>query len=151
MKRRQHVLGDEEQRARYDYLVQALPASVLEHAHSAALEEFTDAQRATVLAVLRPFVLDQGAASPDPQALAAVLGGAAARDAILATPDATAFAARVAETAPVVAYFTTGAGSVAIDGHPPWVQELAGHDGAPLDAATYRRRTIRSDLPPPIA
>lgn len=144
MKRRQPVLGDDEQRARYEYLVRVLPESVLEKAHIAALSDLTSDQRAAVVEVLRPALPADSPATAEPESLAAALRAAGPRDALMRAPRAASFAAHVIGTAPIAAYFTVGAGSVSIDDQPPWVQELAHHDGAPLDAATYRRPTIAS-------
>ncbi len=51
-----------------------------------------------------------------------------------------AFAAEFAASAPIVAYFTSGAGSVTVDHQPLWVQKLAGHETAPIDAGRRDRR-----------
>ena len=57
-----------------------------------------------------------------------------ARYAIVTVPGAAVLAAAFVGSPPVVAYFTTGTGSVSIDQQPPWLHALAGHETAPIDA-----------------
>lgn len=141
MKRRQNSPRDDEQVSRYRYLVDVLPASVLDRAHAAALDTLPPEQRDRILAQAPPVDSDTAErdAASAPEALAALLRDTNADD---PAPGAAAAAASVVGSPPVVAYFATGAGSVDIDQQPPWVQDLAGHDGAPLDSATTRRRAL---------
>ena len=62
------------------------------------------------------------------------------RDALVRVSGVGAFAAEFVASPPIVAYFTAGAGSVTIDQQPLWVQELAGHETAPIDAGRMDHR-----------
>jgi hypothetical protein len=75
------------------------------------------------------------------------------RDALVRVGGVGAFAAEFGGSPPIVAYFTTGVGSVTIDQQPLWVQELVGHDPAPIDAGRMHHRHGLSGgpTPPPIA
>ena len=66
------AVTDEEQIARYVYLLNTLPASVIESAHAAAFADLTPAQRREMFEQLRPFMSDaeRTASADDPHVLA---------------------------------------------------------------------------------
>ena len=66
------------------------------------------------------------------------------RDAFVRLEGAGAVAAAFVASPPIVAYFTTGAGSVTMDHQPSWVHQLAGHDTAPIDGGTVHHRRAPS-------
>ena len=90
------AVTEEEQIARYVYLLNTLPASVIESAHAAAFKDLSVAQRREMFEQLRPFMSDaERAASPeDPHVLATLVRRAeerrAARAAAGGEPDAEA-------------------------------------------------------------
>jgi hypothetical protein len=73
-------------------------------------------------------------ASEDAEAFAVLMSDLHARVAVAGIRHAGALAGAFIASPPIIAYFTTGAGSVSIDQQPPWVHELAGHVTAPIDA-----------------
>ncbi|SFS03982.1 hypothetical protein SAMN04487846_1733 [Microbacterium sp. cf046] len=151
------AVTEEEQIARYVYLLNTLPASVIESAHAAAFKDLSSSQRREMLEQLRPFMSDaeRSAPSDDPNLLAKLVRRAeerrTARAAAGAGPDAEAEASVRTTTATVdpnyvdprtvmaqtgvmslvayqflltssvSAYFTVGAGSLAIGDQPGWV------------------------------
>jgi len=52
------AVSEEEQIARYVYLLNTLPASVIESAHAAAFKDLSAAQRREMFEQLRPFMSD---------------------------------------------------------------------------------------------
>jgi len=87
--------SEEEQIARYVYLLNTLPASVIESAHASAFADLSAAQRREMLDRLRPFMSDaeRTASADDPGLLAKLVRRAEERRAARApgeTPDAEA-------------------------------------------------------------
>lgn len=98
-RRRRNPYGavtEEEQIARYVYLLNTLPASVIESAHASAFKDLSVAQRREMFEQLRPFMSDdeRSAASDDPNVLAKLVRRAeerrVARDTTPGGPDAEA-------------------------------------------------------------
>ena len=98
-RRRRNPYGavtEEEQIARYVYLLNTLPASVIESAHASAFKDLSVAQRREMFDQLRPFMSDdeRSAASDDPHVLARLVRRAeerrTARAATQSGPDAEA-------------------------------------------------------------
>lgn len=144
MKRRrtQHAISEDEQIARYAYVLGNVPASIADKAYAAAFARLSAAQRPEILDQLRSQmpVASQEPASDDPEVFATFMRDLYARDALVRVPGAGVFAAEFVASPPVVAYFTTGAGSVAMEQQPLWVQELAGHETAPIDGGRMHHR-----------
>jgi hypothetical protein len=71
-KRKFEALTDEERISRYVYLLNTLPASVIEHAHASAFKDVPAQRRREMFEQLRPFMSDaeRNAASDDPTVLA---------------------------------------------------------------------------------
>ena len=90
------AVTEEEQIARYVYLLNTLPASVIESAHAAAFKDLSAAQRREMFEQLRPFMSDaeRTASADDPHVLAKLVRRAeerrAARAAAEGGPDAEA-------------------------------------------------------------
>ena len=90
------AVTEEEQIARYVYLLNTLPASVIESAHAAAFKDLSAAQRREMFEQLRPFLSDaeRAASADDPHVLATLVRRAeerrAARSSAPAGPDAEA-------------------------------------------------------------
>jgi hypothetical protein len=96
--------SEEEQIARYVYLLTTLPASVIESAHASAFKDLSPAQRREMLEQLRPFMSDAERAAPadDPHLLAKLVRRAEDRRAARASsgsPDAGAEASVRTSTA----------------------------------------------------
>ena len=138
--RREPPLSERELRERYAYLLDVLPDSIVDRAHAAVLEHASPALREEAIAVLREEPEWSSGDHVDEAALAAAIGAALRRNPALRDSLPPAFAAAFSEAAPVVAYFSTGVGSVTIDDQPPWVQRLVAHEGAPIDATAVHRR-----------
>ncbi|KRA23307.1 hypothetical protein ASD65_01885 [Microbacterium sp. Root61] len=153
MKRRheQQAISEDEQIARYAYLLGNVPASIADKAYAAAFARLSAAQRPELLGQLRSQlpVAPKEPASDDPEAFAVFMRDLYARDALVRVRGAGAFAAEFVASPPIVAYFTAGAGSVAMEQQPLWVQELAGHETAPIDGGRmhHRHGVDTSDLP----
>lgn len=131
-----HFISEDEQIARYAYVLGNVPAALADRAYAAAFQRLTGSQREQIMSGVRE-QLSAGAqetAPDDPEAFAMLMRNLHARHALVTAPGAAALAAAFATSPPIVAYFTTGAGSVAIDQQPLWLQELAGHESAPRDA-----------------
>ncbi|GAA3631078.1 hypothetical protein GCM10022200_12420 [Microbacterium awajiense] len=131
-----HVIGEDEQIARYAYVLGNVPSAVADRAYAAAFGRLSPAQQEQITSGLRDR-LPEGAVGTTPldcEAFATSMRSLHARHAIVTTPGAAALAAAFVASPPIVAYFTTGAGSVGIDEQPPWLHELAGHETAPKDA-----------------
>ncbi len=144
MKRRhaQEAITPEEQIARYAYVLGSVPASVADKAYAAAFARLPEAQRE---GIVRQISMElpaaaEDAASVDPDAFALLMRDLLARDALVRVPGGAAVAAAFVTSPPVVAYFTTGAGSVTIDHQPPWIHQLAGHETAPVDGGRTHHR-----------
>lgn len=137
MKRRhsQHEISEDERIARYAYVLGNVPAGVADNAYAAAFQRLPAAQREQIVSELRKQLPagSQEAAPDDPEAFATLMRDLHARHAIVTVPGAAALAAAFVTSPPIVAYFTSGAGSVSIDQQPPWLHELAGHETAPID------------------
>ncbi|HYI52168.1 MAG TPA: hypothetical protein VEX42_11415 [Microbacterium sp.] len=161
---------EEEQIARYVYLLNTLPASVIQSAHAAAFKDLPVERRREMFEQLRPFMSDaERSASPeDPHVLAALVRRAeerrAARTAAGAQPDAAAEASvrtatataddsyvdprtmmmqtgvmalvayQFMTTSAITAYFTVGAGSLAIGDQPGWVGDTFDPGSNGIDA-----------------
>lgn len=143
--RRRHVqraITADEQLARYAYVLGTVPSSVADKAYAAAFSRLSPAQRADIVGQLSAELPEPPPeeASVEPDAFAALMRGLLARSVLVGIPDSAVLAAAFVTSPPVVAYFTTGAGSVAIDQHPPWIHELAGHETAPVDAGRAHHR-----------
>jgi len=141
-RKRQVPVPEQEQIARYSFLIDKLPSAVIEKAHAAAFTELSADQREVVFRRLRPLLSggDGEASVPEPDALASIVRAAGPRDAVISTGVAGVIASEFIRSAPVVAYFAVGAGSVTIDEQPPWVSELVDHDAAPIDGGTVNHR-----------
>lgn len=138
MKRRraEHPTSEDEQLWRYAYVLGNVPASVADKAYAAAFARLSATQRQNLLDDLYSQlpVAPQQPASDDPEAFAALMRDLTLRDALVRVAGVGAFAGEFVASPPIVAYFTTGVGSVTIEQQPPWVQQLAGHEAAPMDA-----------------
>ena len=130
-----HEISDDEQIARYAYVLGNVPAGVADTAYAAAFQRLPAAQREQIVSELRKQLPagSQEAVPDDPEAFATLMRDLHARHAIVTVPGAAALAAAFVTSPPIVAYFTSGAGSVSIDQQPPWLHELAGHETAPID------------------
>jgi hypothetical protein len=132
----QQAISEDEQIARYAYVLGNVPASVADKAYAAAFSRLSTSQRQEIvgrLASQLPFA-PQEAASVDPGAFAMLMRDLRSRDAFVRLEGAGAFAAAFVASPPIAAYFSVGAGSVTIDQQPPWLHELAGHETAPIDS-----------------
>jgi hypothetical protein len=142
-RRSDQAISDDEQIARYAYVLGNVPTSVADRAYAAAFESLPVPQRHEIVDELRselPFA-PEDAASEDPAAFARLMRSLFARDALVRSRHAAALAARFTVSPPVVAYFTTGMGAVSIDQQPPWLHELAGHETAPKDGGRMHHRS----------
>ncbi|WP_243073976.1 hypothetical protein [Microbacterium sp. SS28] len=144
MKRRHahHAISEDEQIGRYAYLLGNVPANVADKAYAAAFARLSATQRQDILRELRSQlpVAPQVPASDDPEAFAVLMRDLRSRDAVVRVSGVGPFAAEFVASPPIVAYFTAGVGSVTIDQQPLWVQELAGHETAPIDAGRMHHR-----------
>lgn len=131
-----HGVSDDEQIARYAYVLGNVPAALADRAYAAAFERLSEAQQELIMNGVReqlsPGVQDAGRG--DSESFVMLMRNLHARHALVTAPGAAALAAAFWASRPIVAYFTTGAGSVAIDERPLWLQELVGHETAPIDA-----------------
>jgi len=136
------AISDDEQIARYAYILGNVPRSVADRAYAAAFAQLGPDQRHELVAQLRAELPaePEGAASDDPEAFARLMRGLPARDALVRIHDAAVLAAAFVTSPPVVSYFTTGTGSVTMDQQPPWVHQLAGHETAPVDGGRMHHR-----------
>lgn len=144
MKKRQaqRAISEEEQIARYAYVLGNVPTGVADRAYAAAFTRLSAPEQHKIVDQLRAElpVEPQEPASEDPNAFARLMRNLHARAAMVRIPLAARLAAEFVGSPPVVAYFTTGAGSVTIDQHPPWIHALAGHETAPLDGGRMHHR-----------
>ncbi|MBD3942727.1 hypothetical protein IF188_13580 [Microbacterium sp. NEAU-LLC] len=136
------MISDDEQIARYAYALGNVPASVADKAYAVAFTLLDPALRQELVDELcaQLPVAPAVPVSDDPWAFAALMRDLHARAAIVGLSGAGAFAAAFVSSPPIVAYFTTGAGSVAIDDRPLWLQELVGHETAPIDGGRMHHR-----------
>ncbi len=130
------VISEDEQIARYAHVLGNVPTAVADRAYAAAYQRLTQAQREQIVSGLRDLLPASaiGTTPHDCEAFATLMRSLHARLAIVTAPGAAVLAAAFVASPPIVAYFTTGAGSVGIDEQPPWLHELAGHETAPKDA-----------------
>ena len=144
MKRRhaQHAITEDEQIARYAYVLGNVPASVADKAYAAAFARLSAAQRQELVDQLCSQLPSptQEPALDDPEAFAVFMRDLYSRDALVRVNRVGAFAAEFVASPPIVAYFKAGVGSVTIDQQPLWVQELADHETAPIDAGRMHSR-----------
>jgi len=133
-------VDEEQQIARYAYVLGSVPASVADHAYAFAFMQLSTEQRLDILGQLlvRVPVAPEGPPSDEPEAFAVFMRSLHARDALVGIRGAARLAAAFVSSPPVVAYFTVGVGSVSIDQHPPWVHQLAHHVTAPIDGGTQQ-------------
>lgn len=154
------AVSEDENVSRYVYLVDTLPAAVIESAHVAALEDLSPEKRRELSDLLSSSMTDEerSGAPADPATLAAVIrrldtqraeqGETDAAASVSVPNDARAamrdagvlglVAAGVLAAHSVSAYFTTGAGSLTIADEPEWVvasyhPDAAGRGNAVLD------------------
>jgi hypothetical protein len=143
----QKAISEDEQIGRYAYVLGNVPASVADKAYAAAFAGLSAAQRQELLGQLRSQWPDAPLepASDDPESFAVLMRDLRSRDALVRVSGVGSFAAEFVASPPIVAYFTAGVGSVTIDQQPLWVQELAGHETAPIDAGRmHHRRGVNS-------
>jgi hypothetical protein len=145
----QHTISEEEQIARYAYVLGNVPTSVADNAYAAAFSRLSTSQRQEIVGRLGsqlPFA-PQEAASVDPGAFAMLMRDLRSRDAFVRLEGAGAFATAFVASPPIAAYFSVGAGSVTIDQQPPWLHELAGHETAPIDGGrTHHGKGVDSGM-----
>jgi hypothetical protein len=138
----EQAISDDEQVARYAYLLGNVPVSVADRAYAAAFAGLPVTQRHELVAELRSQLPAEpkSAASDDPYAFAVLMRDLHARSALVTSRHAAAFAAQFIASAPIAAYFVSGAGSVSIEHQPLCVNELVGHESAPIDAGRMHHR-----------
>lgn len=144
MKRRQasHPISEEEQIARYAYVLGNVPRAVADRAYASAFTRLSAAEQIEIVCQLRSElpVEPQEPASDDPHAFAMLMRNLHARIAVVRLPLAGRLAAEFVESPSIVAYFTTGAGSVTMEQQPPWIHAMAGHVTAPIDGGRLHQR-----------
>ncbi len=148
------AISVDEQIGRYAYLLGNIPANVADKAYAAAFARLSASQRHELVGQLRSQLPDapQEPASDDPEAFAVFMRDLRSRNALVRVSDVGIFAVEFVSSPPILAYFTAGVGSVTIDQQPLWVQELADHETAPIDAGRMHHRHGFSGGPtsPPI-
>ena len=146
----QHAITEDEQIGRYAYVLGNVPASVADKAYAAAFARLSAAKRQELVRDLHSQlpVAPHEPASDDPEVFAVLMRDLSSRDALVRVSGIGTFAAEFVASPPIVAHFTTGAGSVTIDQQPLWVQELVGHETAPIDAGRMHGFGL-SDRPTP--
>lgn len=143
MKRRQapHAITEDEQWARYAYVLGNVPASVADKAFAAGFARLPLSQREVIVDELRAQLPTAPAnAADDPQVFAVLMRDLHARAAVVGISAAAALAAEFVASPPIAAYFARGVGSVSIEHEPLWVQQLAGHEVAPIDSGRAHHR-----------
>lgn len=144
MKRRQvqRTITADERLARYAFLLGNVPASVADRSYAAAFAQLSDLQRQNLLDELCSLLpaAPTRPASDDPDGFATLMHDLYARDAFVRVSGADALATAFIASGPIAAYFTAGAGSVMIEHQPLWVQELVGHETAPIDSGRMHHR-----------
>jgi hypothetical protein len=144
-------LSDEESMARYVYLLNTLPPSVIEHAHETAFRELPEAKRREMYERLVPFMSeDEKTREAEPSLLARVMqrvsAGAPVGDPVTARVGRDArptnmwpfsdpmlgplVAMHFLMSSNITSYFTVGAGSVGLASEPAWVGDLGGLDAS---------------------
>lgn len=148
------AVTEEERIARYVYLLNTLPASVIEKAHASAFKEFSPEKRRAMFEELRPFMSEaERQQAPQPALLASVMGRvSAARRASGGVDDAeaesgetdrpaaadirranwplqdtslmTSLAVYFMASHAVTSYYTIGAGALMLSSEPAWVGDL---------------------------
>ena len=138
----QQAISEDEQIARYAYVLGNIPSSVADKAYAAAFARLSAAQRQEIVGQLRSQlpVTPQDPPSDDPEAFAVLMRDLHSRDAFVRIRGAGTVASEFVASPPIVAYFSVGAGSVTIDQQPPWLHELAGHETAPIDGGRVNHR-----------
>ena len=142
MRHGQHVVSEDEQIGRYAYALGNVPASVADKAYAAAFARLSMAQRQEILDQLRAKlpVARQITGSYDPEAFAVLMRDLYAREALVRVT--VSAPSRQSSPRALRSWPTSraGAGSVTVDHQPLWVQKLAGHETAPIDAGRRDRR-----------
>ncbi|NYF16265.1 hypothetical protein HDC37_001079 [Microbacterium sp. AK009] len=156
------AVTEEEQISRYVYLLNTLPASVIESAHAAAFRDLPLERRQEMLAELRPFMNDEerGDAEAEPGLLAKLVRRAEQyrreradgrmtldagdpreavdpRSIMMSAGVMTVIAQQFLLTQAVTAYFTVGAGSLMLAEQPGWLVDTVDPMAASVDAAGY--------------
>ncbi|MEI3866518.1 hypothetical protein V6S02_05390 [Microbacterium sp. CCNWLW134] len=156
------AVTEEEQISRYVYLLNTLPASVIESAHATAFRDLPLERRRAMLAELRPFLRDDERqdADAEPCLLATLVRRAEQYRSERAdgrmTPEAgdprqtadprsilmsagvmTVVAQQFLLTQAVTAYFTVGAGSLMLAEQPGWLVDTVDPTAASVDAGGY--------------
>jgi hypothetical protein len=136
------ALTSEEHIARYAYVLGNVPATVADKAYTAAFARLSATQQEEVAGQLMAELPDMPTemASLDPDSFASLMRDLLSRSALVRIRDGAVVAAAFVASPAVVAYFTTGGGSVTIDQQPPWIHQLAGHETAPVDAGRTHHR-----------
>lgn len=155
------AVTEEEQISRYVYLLNTLPASVIESAHAAAFRDLPVERRRQMLEELRPFLRDDERrdATAKPGLLAQLLrraeryraersegrltpetgdprGAADPRSVLMSAGVMTVVAQQFLLTQAVTAYFTVGAGSLMLAEQPGWLIDTV-DPGATADAGGF--------------
>ncbi|MFS0866408.1 hypothetical protein AB3M83_03615 [Microbacterium sp. 179-B 1A2 NHS] len=141
-KHRLPPISDDEQIARYAYILGNVPSGVADRAYAAAFARLPAPERHRLLAELGAQlpVEQQDPDADDPERFAARMRNLHARSALVTCRSAPVLSAAFVSSPPVAAYFTSGVGSVSIDQQPPWVHELVGHETAPIDGGRMHHR-----------
>ncbi|WP_248242855.1 hypothetical protein [Microbacterium kunmingense] len=155
------AVTEEEQISRYVYLLNTLPASVIESAHAAAFRDLPVERRRQMLEELRPFLRDDERrdATAEPGLLAQLLrraeryraersegrltpetgdprDAADPRSVLMSAGVMTVVAQQFLLTQAVTAYFTVGAGSLMLAEQPGWLVDTV-DPGATADAGGF--------------
>lgn len=130
------AIDEDEQIARYAYVLGTIPDSVADRAYASAFSRLPPDDR---LDIVRQLHAQMPGAEGDvlcesPEAFARLMRSLHARYAFVGVSGAARLAVEFVASPPTVAYFTVGLGSVSIDQHPPWIHDLARHETAPLQA-----------------
>ncbi|WJL95440.1 hypothetical protein QSU92_16150 [Microbacterium sp. ET2] len=156
------AVTEEEQISRYVYLLNTLPAAVIESAHATAFRDLPLERRREMLAELRPFLNDaeRRDAEAEPGLLATLVRRAEhyrrERSDGLMTPEGadsweaadprsilmsagvmTVVAQQFLLTQAVTAYFTVGAGSLMLAEQPGWLVDTVDPTAGSVDAAGW--------------
>lgn len=137
-----HGISEDELIERYAYVLGNVPTSVADKAYATALLRLSPEQRDELVDELRANVPDapEAAACVVPDGFAALMRDLRARDALVRSRHLAPIAAGFISSPATAAYFISGVGSVDIDKHPAWLQELAGHVSAPVDGGRVNHR-----------
>jgi len=136
------AISSDEQMARYAFALGHAPASVADKAYAAAFRSLSAAQREEIVGQLNAELMETAKipASVDPAEFGVLMRDLMRRSALVRIRDAAVLAAAFVASPSVIAYFTTGAGSVTIEHLPLWIHELAGHETAPMDGGRMHHR-----------